>query len=279
MFIALISTIMASFSDVFWKKSLNYDIRPWAHELSSYVIPLSLFLYFLFFTSFQITDLSFWVFLSVFIIILFDTVRLPVMQQIYKEEKMSVIMPYLSINRILVIIWSFFIFSDVSYTALCITILAILVIIWWSIDFKTFQIPRNLKKILFTEIIKTIWILVSGWLIIRYWEILFFNTYVIIWCFMALILVWYYWQWEDFKKVPGIYWKERILWSIWWISWFLSLVLIKNLWLSISVLLWFIWIWVTLLFSYIFLKDIPSKKDIWMTLIIAMLVWIWYYFK
>ena len=278
MFFALISTVMAAFSDIFWKKSLNFDIRSRAHELSSYIIPVSLVLYFCI-TWFQISSLESKVFLLTGIIILIDTIRLPIQQQFYREEKISVIMPYLNINKVLVIIASFFIFKDVSYTALCITILTIFIIAFGSIDLKTLKVPRCFWKILFTELLKTLWVLISGWLILSYSEVTFFNSYIILGLTTNILLVLLLQQWSDFKKVGKEYWKQRTLWSIWWFSWFLSLVVIKNLWLSISILLWFVWVGVTLLFSYIFLKDIPSKKDMSLTIIVTLLIWVWYYFK
>jgi hypothetical protein len=39
-----------------------------------------------------------------------------------------------------------------------------------------------------------------------------------------------------------------------------------------------LWMWFKLLFSYIFLKEIPWKKDIILIIIVASLISAWYYF-
>lgn len=278
MFIALFSTIMSSFSDVFWKKSLNFSVWSKAHELSSYIIAGWLLLYFLL-TSFNYKDAQIISFFIVWAIYLVDIVRLPIMQKVYREEKISVIMPYLNLHKIFVIIASFFIFKDVSNIAFILTLVTICVIGVWSIDFKSFKLPRNLKSILLVEFLKWISILTWWWFVLKYGDTIFFNLYVTIWFFIIILLTLLSRQLVDLKKAPINYWKTRLLWSVWWFSWFLSLTVITNLWLSISVLLWFLWVWVTLLFSFIFLKDIPSIKNILLTVIVAVLIWAWYYFK
>ena len=278
MILAFIWTLLASFSDIFWKKSLSYGVGDRAHELSSYFIPLVLLSYF-FITWFTFSEVPFLAFVIIAVTIVIDAMRLPVLQQIYKEEKMSVIMPYLNINRILIIIASFFIFQDVSVTALCITIFAIIILWVLSIDFKTLKFPKCFSKILFSEIAKTIWVLFAWWLIVEHWEIWYFNAYILIWLMLNVILVYYTGQFKDLQGASNSYWKERTLWSIWWFSWFLSMVVISDLGLSISILLWFLGVGVTLLFSYFILKDTPSKKDLISTAVIMILIWIWYHFK
>jgi hypothetical protein len=86
-------------------------------------------------------------------------------------------------------------------------------------------------------------------------------------------------QFKTIKNQPKQFWIYRITWSIWWIAWFLSLLVIKKLWLSILILLSFLGIWITLFLSYLILDDKPSKKDLWLTVIVTLLVGLGYYFK
>jgi hypothetical protein len=67
---------MASFSDVYWKKSLSYKIGSRAHEISLFPIPLILLGYFLY-TSLSIVDFSFVLLISVGIIVIIDAIKLP----------------------------------------------------------------------------------------------------------------------------------------------------------------------------------------------------------
>lgn len=278
MLFAFISTILSAFSDVFWKKSLNHKVGPRAHELACYPIGILLLIYFIY-SWFSLSDVWLSAFIVCAIIISIDSIRQPVMQQVYKEEKLSVIMPYLNLSKIFIIIASFFIFKDVSNTAFFITLITIVVIIIWSIDFKTLKLPRNFTKILFVETLRASAWLLWWWLVVNHTEMTFFNLYVIFWGLFMLTLTLKTWQYKDLAQAPLIFWKQREIAALWWVSWFLSLVVIKNLGLSLSILLGFLWIWITLLFSYLFLKDVPSKKNILLTVIVSVLIWIWYYFK
>jgi hypothetical protein len=188
-------------------------------------------------------------------------------------------MPYLNLSKIFIIISSFFIFHDVSNITLCITIFTILIIALASIDLKNKKFPRNLSKLLFVEIIRTLWALLGWWLVLSYSEIIYFNIYVLAYLIPALFLAIWSRQIWDLRKTTPVFWFYRLVSWMWWFSWFLSLVVIKNLGLSLSILLGFLWIGVTLLVSYIFLKDVPSRKNILLTVSVSVLIWIWYYFK
>lgn len=278
MFIALISTIISSFSDVFWQKSLSYNVRYLAHSLASFPVWIILCLYFIIY-GFDFSGITTIGILSVFIILLIDIVCDPIVQKIYREEKMSVLMPYFNLNKIFVIISSFFIFQDVSYISLCITIFTAMVITLAAIDRKHKRLPKNFAKIVFVESLTSVWILLGWWMILSHGEIIYFILYVFFWAMMYSFLSLYTWQYKDLKGPPLRFWKYRCIWGLGWVSWFLSLVVIKNLWLSISILLWFLWVWVTLIIAYIFSKDIPSRKNISLTLIVALLIGAGYYFK
>lgn len=278
MFTAVLSTIIAAFSDVFWKKSLWYKVRPFAHSLTAYPIPILLCCYFLF-TGFSFLSTPLLAVGTVALILFIDIIKEPVVQQVYKEEKISVLIPYFNLNKIFVIVASFFLFKDVSNISFCITILTAAIIILWAMDIKKRKLPRNFWKILFVETAKTIWVLLWGWLVLNYGEIIYFNIYVALGIFAFLALSIKTSQVKDLKTPPFAFWWYRMIGALGWVSWFLSLLVIKNLGLSISILLGFLWIWITLIISYIFLKDIPSRKNILLTIVVASLIWIWYYFK
>ena len=278
MLIALLSTIISSFADVFWKKTMSYNVKPFAHSLASFPVVVILCIYFLS-TGFSLSSVEIVAAGTIFFILMLDVIKVPVLQQVYKEEKVSVLMPYLNLNKVFVIIASFFLFKDVSYISFCIIIFTVLVIILSSIDIKNRKLPRNFWKIIFIEANRTICALVGGWVILEYSEITYFVVYGLIWFVVFLLLSIKTKQIQALTHVPKTYWKLRPIGSLWWFSWFLSLVVIKNLWLSIWILLWFLWIWVTLIVSYFFLKDTPSRKDITLTFVVAILIAIGFYFK
>lgn len=278
MFLALLSTCIFAIADIFFKKSFQYKVWVWGHEASGLLLPLSLSIYLILsYEPFRVFSLSILWFYC--ILLISDIIQKPLRAKIFTEEKLSVIIPYTNLSRIFAIILSFFIYQDVSFISLWVSILAVLTIILFSIDFKKLSTPRNLWKIFLVEILRTFGILFGGWMIISYTPEQYFAAMVLLHILSMPILIIISWQYQDIIWAPKEYWKNRTLASLWWFWWFLSLMVISDLWISLSILLWFAWIAMTLAASYIFLWDRPDKKNIFLTIIITLLVGIWYYFK
>lgn len=278
MLFAIFWTFIKAFADIFWKKSLIFWLRPYAYNLCSYPLPSLFFLYFVL-TGFSIFMIESIMIVWATLLLLSGLIRQPVIQQIYREEKISAIMPYTNLNKILVIITSFFFFGDVSHITFFITLFTVAIIIYASIDLKNTKLPRNFSKILFNESIISIEILFGWWLVLEYWELTYFNAYFLIWLITYIIAVWISKQYMDVIKAPIEYWKFRVIGSLGWAAMLISLVAINELWLSVSILLGFLWIWMTLIFSYTILGDTPSRRNMFLTMIVSVLIWIWYYFK
>lgn len=278
MFIAIIWLINQALGDIFWKKSLWYWVWWKIHDLLGYPIWILIIIYFFItWLNFQNLDyfiIFFWAFLL--ILAVFNT---QLKQKVYREERISVIIPYTNVNKILTIILSFFVFSDVSIISLFITIFAILIVIIFSINFKNLKLPKTISLLLLSESITALLAIWAWYLILNYWEDLYFLVYWLSWIIFLFILSIFLWQLKTLKNVPKNFWINRYIWSVSWIAWFLSLVVIKNLWLSITILLSFLGIWITLFLSYLILKDKPSKRDLLLTFIVTTLIWLWYYFK
>ncbi|MCH2189085.1 hypothetical protein MK079_04640 [Candidatus Gracilibacteria bacterium] len=278
MIVALISTFMQALADIFWKKSLSYGVGGKIHDLLSYPIGVAMAIYFLSYgIDGSVFDLT--IVVVVFVVMLVAIFRTQFYQKIYNEEKISVIMPYTNINKIVIIICSFFLFSDVSVISLFITIIAIIVIILFSIDFKNHTVPKNTTSLIVLEILRAIDVLVSGWIILNYTEIHYFIV-VVVWGIIILMTLSFAGkQFKTIRGKPKEFWVSRYIGGLGWIAWFLALVIIKDLGLSISILLSFLGIGITLLLSYIILGDKPSKKDLLLTLIVTILVGLGFYFK
>ena len=278
MFIAFISTIMESFATIFWKKSIWYWVGVQLHDLIWYTIGWLVVFYFLF-AWINFSEIDNTLITGTFFLIISYMLVTKLSHMIYKKEKLSMVMPYTNISKILTIIIWFFIFSDVSLISLFITIVAIIFIILFSIDYKTFKLPNNITLIIFNEIIIAGCTIGTGLLLLNHSETLHFLLYIIIWLLLLSIIILFTSQLKTLKWVPKQFYINNILGWMGWISWFLSLVVIKKLWVSITILLSFIWIWITLLLGYFLLNDKPSKKDILLTIIVSILVWLGYFYK
>lgn len=278
MIFAIFTSILDAFSEVLRKKTLIHRVPEYLNTLFGYSTGLIFVIYFIFNSDFSTYNNL--LLLLIFIMSSLDIISSKISQSIYREEKISVLMPYTNINSIFTIILSFIFFSDVSKITLNITIFTIFIIILFSIDYKILRFPKNIVKMFLNETIYTITNLIVWYMVIWYWEWLLFILDFTMWTSILIAISLYYWYFSYLKKIKKNYYLPRLTWSfLWWWSYALSLIIISELWLSISILLWFIWMWMTLLLSYLILHDKPSKKDLILTIIVTWLVWIWYYFK
>lgn len=280
MLLAVLWTFFDSLATNLWKKSLWF----WApKELFNLISRSSL----IFVTTvlYIFSDISFsWVNLYIILWAIFITIwwtyNVLLRQYIYSKEKISVLTPYTNVNKMLSIVFGFFIFSDVSLISLFITISAIFIIIAFSIDIKNIKISKNILLLLISEIITAIMAIITGYILLTIaWSAFFIITYIIwimhMWsiCFMKQ-------QFAELKKLPKKFYKYRLAaCHCWGIGYLISVLVIKELGLSVAILLSFLWIWMTLVISRIIFKDIPQKKDLLLTIIVTALVGIWYYFK
>lgn len=279
MLYAFISMIITSISDVFRKKSLWYWVWWKIHDLLSYPTWIFIVLYFVIFWLLDYEKVNFILIFSTISIILISIFKTQIYQKIYREEKISLIMPYTNVNKILTIFLSFFIFADVSLKSLIITFIAILIIMLSSIDFKTFKLPKTIIMLLIWEIIWWCLNLFIWLIILKYWVNLYLSILILSWAFFLSIFSLILKEYKTLKWLNFSFYKNRFIGSLWWIATFLSLVVIKELGLSVWIILSFFWIWVTLLFSYIFLWDKPQKKDLILTIVVSALVWLWFFLK
>ena len=280
MFTAILATLLDWLGTNFWKKSLWFNVSKELFNLvwKSSIILISIVLYFTWNLDFGWT--TFYALLIIVILSISWIFETFIYQYVYSKEKISILTPYSNINKILTIIISFFLFWDISIESFIITLIAIIVIIAFTVDFKTLKVPRVIWLMCLAETISSALTILTWYILLKITWSSFFVISYIIWIVFLLAIVKSKSQIKELKSLPKKFYIYR-LWAshLWWIWYLLSILVIKELWLSISVLLSFLWIWITLLISYILFKDRPSKKDLTLTVIVTALVWIWYLFK
>ncbi len=288
--IAMISTIFASLWDIFFKKALKYNINLWNNDFLWQILPLWVFIFAYYYFEFQFDTtlyLSLDVIGAIFLSLFFYTIGRYFHAKIFKIEKITYLLPYENLSKIFTIIFSFYLFSDISTLSFFITLVTIFVIIVFSLDFKNIAFSKNILIFSFSHLLFAIWNLIVGYILLETskWGLWvsgysFITTYlvmgIVIFFIPFFVLKWF----QELKKVDfGFYTYRSISWFLSWFSWFLSLVVISYLGLSISVLLSFLGIFSTLFFAFFILRDIPRKKDIILTIIILTLISLWFYFK
>jgi len=240
-----------------------------------------IFLYFLFSKEIDLNKLTLMIFLLIIWIKITVSIANSFEQEIYKKEKISTLIPFENLQKIFVVIVSYFIFWWTSVTTLLITIASIFVILGFSIDFKKYKLPTFFNTILVLNLIFALESLLTWYFL----KVLNFQTFYsinyVVWFVFIVILILS--KKEDIKlllKQTKKFYTYRFFTSIFWnLNSVIYMYLISQLWMVITILLSFLSIWFKIIFAYFFLKEIPARKDIILTIILAVFIWCWYYFK
>ena len=274
---AVLGNVLQSFGTVLWKKTLLISSLPrlffrFLGELNglimcAIVIAISWFNRYLFF---NVRVLG-WIILVLIVDIWYDFIE----QNIYREEKISTMVPYENLNCVFAIVAWFLIFRDASLLATGISLLVIIVIVFSSVNFKKFEWPKNLKKIIFVQLLITAETLITWYFLKSVSDQEYFILYqVVIIVVLLFPLMW------NFKVLRGKFMAYQTISSTSNnISFLLYLFLVAQFGVVISTLLSFIGDGITILFGYIFLKEVPSRKDIILTVVTTVLVWLGFYYK
>lgn len=221
-----------------------------------------------------------------FLISIFETFNWFLTIKIYKKIKLSEILPYENLDSLFIIIIWFFIYynsdNPTSIITLIISIITIIVIFFFSVNLKKIKFPNFLWWYILSAVINAI-------LVIATWILLFkYSSITYAW------FSWFYWFLITFlliilskkEKIKIMFSQEkkfyfyRILSSVfWWTSWLIWLYIIKEAWLVVATLLWFLAISFNIVSMKLILKDNPTKKQVILAFLVTILVWIWYYFN
>lgn len=278
----LIATLLESLETIFRKKSLNLNKMPqFLFTIIWYIgdfIWAFLIIIFWFF-NFNLIN-NFEVIWIIFFLVIIQIIATFFEQYLYKNEKVSALMPYEYLSSIFIIILSFFIFKDVSILTLIITLFAVIIITLFSIDLKNISVPKSFKLILLRHSIYTVKFLAIWYLLLSITNFDYFAIFTFIFFIISLTVFIKNKYYKVLKKWTKAFFNYRLLASfLWIIVELITLFIISNMWLIVATLLWFLWLASTLIFWYFILKEKPEKKDIFLALIVLSLISIWYYFK
>ena len=278
---SILSTFLSSLSEVLWTKTFDYGRVPLlVHTFLSNIwgiFVVAVVAIILLNPTFSLTE--YWlelvlILISVLCYVIYDWLD----QKVYSQEKLSHIIPYQNINSIFSIIISFVFFFDTSLIAFFMTLLAALVIIFASIDFKKFTIPKSFKTIIVAQSLISLETLLTWYVLIRLDYVWFFLIYAVV--AVVLILVSLIYKKQSFSSLEKVWLRFYpliiISSAIGRATFAIGLFLVNELWLTMSILLGFIWIITSLLFWYLILKDKPNKKDILVAVLVSAFIAIWY---
>ena len=153
LFWGILNSFLGSVSSVFWKKSLSLsDIPERLFFAIGGIGGITLSLGLIAFGKVSLPKET-W-------LLLFPVVDAVVVgysglltQRIYKEEKMSALMPFDNLSSILTIVAAFFLLGNTPVATLMVAVLTMAVIFFASFDFKKHEFPKNIKLIVLSNAI------------------------------------------------------------------------------------------------------------------------------
>ena len=212
---------------------------------------------------FELQKINFNIFIIIFISSIFWLFSELFEVYAYKNEKISILVPYWEFQSIFTIVFWFFIFSDNSLISFISAVLAWLTLVFSAIDFKKFKFNKYCIAMIISALLWSIKYILYSYLILNLTEfsIVFYTTIILtILLFLNIFKNKEISQYKKInKKLFSLILSENIIRLVVWI---ITLILIKDLWLVQAILIWMLYLITSLILSFIVLKDKPSKKDI-----------------
>ena len=206
----------------------------------------------------------------------------PLRRIAYANEKVSVLQPYAMLFQVFPIIIAFiFIATErANLVTFLSAIIASLIVIWTSIDFKKFEFNKYSLMVLTSSTIKSFQIFSVLYFLTKFNPASYYFTETILVVFMSMLLILFKKEFWEIKLLTKKYLKLLIFTnSVVVISILLALTMYSTLWIVLTSLISLLYLGFVYILGYFILKEIPSKKDIIVTLIIAICIVIWMWFK
>jgi len=273
----IISAILWAIWDILYKKSIW--LAHWKISDKYYQFIWNLFMVIflpVIYFYFDFEWINLYLFLLIFLTSILSIAWELFEQYWYRNEKISVLVPFWEFQSVFTIIIWFFVFSDNSLISFIFAILAWITLVLWWLDFKNLKFNKYCLAV-------TIWALLWSikyiiyWLLLVYiseYSILYYN--IVISFLILLIIIILNKELKQYKKIDKKLSKFIILENFTRLTVsFITLFLIKNLWLVQAVLIWMLYLIASLAFSYIFLKNKPTKKELIIVFFVFLFISLW----
>lgn len=277
---AILSTFLSSIAKVFFKKTTQYNIKTELNDFFWHFWAMLWLLAIIILWKFNVILWNYLDYIIIFITFVLFFINIKLNQYVVKQETISALIPFENLWKVLtVLFWVFLLWDQISNISLWMFVGVVFLILFFSLDLKHLKFSKNILLYCLAQIFSAVANLLIGYSLVNLSSLDYYTVYTFIslWFIFSLCLL--MWLFKYINILDKNYFINRWLSSLNWVSWIIWILLIKELWLSVTTLLSFLGIWISLISSYIIFKDVPTKKNILLTIAILSLVWAWYYFK
>ncbi len=200
----------------------------------------------------------------------------------YSNEKVTVLQPFAMLAQVFpIIFWFIFIMAErENLITFLSALLASLIVIWTSIDYKNFKINKYSLLILFSSILKAIQVFAIIYLLDFVSPVTYYILESIIMFVISIFIIIWKKQTHQIKFFTKSYTKLFILanfitlWAI-----LLNLMMYKSLWIILTSLISLLYLIFVFIFSKLILKEKIWKKNIIISVVVAICIVVWMLFK
>jgi drug/metabolite transporter (DMT)-like permease len=206
----------------------------------------------------------------------------PLRRTAYANEKVSVLQPYAMLFQVFpIIIWFIFIASErANLITFLSAIIASLIVILSSIDYKKFKFNKYSLMVLLSSTIKSFQVFAVLYFLTKFNPASFYFTETLLVISISILLILIKKEISEIKLLTKKYIKLLMFTnSIVIVSILLSLTMYSSLWVVLTSLLSLLYLWFIYILWYFVLHEKPLRKDIIVTLFVAICIIIWVLFK
>ena len=206
----------------------------------------------------------------------------PLRRTAYANEKVSTLQPYAMLFQVFpIIIWFIFIATERANLITFISaIIASLVVIWASIDYNKFKFNKYSLMVLISSTIKSFQVFSVLYFLTKFNPASYYFIETIVVLSISILIISFKKEFSEVKLLTKKYIKLLMFTnSIVIISILLALTMYSTLWIVLTSLLNLLYLAFVYILGYFILKEIPSKKDILVTLFVSVCIIIWVIFK
>lgn len=206
----------------------------------------------------------------------------PLRRTAYANEKVSVLQPYAMLFQVFpIIIWFIFIASErANLITFLSAIIASLIVILSSIDYKKFKFNKYSLMVLLSSTIKSFQVFAVLYFLTKFNPASFYFTETLLVISISILLILFKKEISEIKLLTKKYIKLLMFTnSIVIVSILLSLTMYSSLWVVLTSLLSLLYLWFIYILWYFVLHEKPLRKDIIVTLFVAICIIIWVLFK
>lgn len=280
MFWAILATSISSIWKVFFKKTTQYNISANLNDFLWHFLWLLCVIIIIIIWKFNFILTSYIDYVIIIVTFLLFLIQININQYVFQNEKISILIPFENLGKLITILLGvMFLWDNISMLSLVLFLSAIFVIFINSLNFKTFKFSKNVLLFCIAQWIVAIANFLTWYVLLNNSSLDYYNVYILISFLFITILCFSKWYFWDIKKLDKKYFIYRNIGSLVWVSWLINILLIWDLGLSVTTILWFFGIATGLITSYLVFRDIPSIRSVFVTIIVISLISIWYIYK